>query len=250
MPSLEVGPLDAPLTYPGPVPEAPAVLVTRDDLTEAEPGPAPPGRWLTDGRALDDVLAGLDAAPIGARHPVVAIGSNASPAQLRRKFVEANPVIPMARARVGGIVAGLSAHVSRPGYIAATPVRCRGEVSDLFVTWLDDDELRILDKTEPNYDRIRLPRAHPVELPGGRPLVEPWIYVSHHGYLTDPRGNPRRLSGQRELIESLLAEVPGLTGLAGADVREWLQRTRDESVREQIRELFRSAGVMRALVLR
>jgi hypothetical protein len=248
--SLEAGPLDAPLTYPGQIPDVPAVLVTRDSLAGIEPGPQPLGRWLVDGDGLDEVLGALDVAPIGDRHPVVAIGSNASPAQLRRKFRSVRPVIPMARARVGGIVAGLSAHVSRPGYVPATPVPQDGQVSELYVTWLDDAELRILDETEPNYDRVRLPTRHPVELPGGHGLDGAWMYVGRHGYLVDPAGNLRKLTTQREIIASLLADVPGLAELAGRDADEWLQRTRDEGVRDQIRELFRRTGAVRPLVLR
>jgi hypothetical protein len=247
----ELGPLDAPLTYPGPIPDAPAVLVTRDTLAGIEPGPEPLGRWLVDGRGegLDEVLRGLGAAPIKGRHPVVAIGSNASPAQLRRKYHDADPVIPMTRAQVAGIIAGLSAHVSKPGYVAATPVPQDDQVSELFVTWLDDAALRRLDETEPNYRRVRLPDSYPATLPGGHVLARAWIYVSRHGYLLDPSGQPRTLTGQRELIASLLDDVPGLAELAGADPEEWLQRTRDESVRDQIRELFRTAGVVRALDL-
>lgn len=242
--NLETAPLDAPLTYPGPIPSAPAVLVTRDAAADIESGPQPLGRWLVDGRCLDDVLRNLDAAPVGARHPVVAIGSNASPAQLRRKFREIHPVIPMVRARVRGIIAGLSAHVSRPGYIAATPVPESGSVSELFVTWLDGTELIRLDETEPNYHRVRLPARHPVELPGGHALDGAWMYVSRHGYLVGPVGRPRRLTGQSEVIASLLNDVPGLAEVAGSSPEEWLQRTRDEAVRDQIRELFRSAGIV------
>lgn len=249
--SCEIGPLDAPLTYPGPIPNESAILVTHDALARIEPGPQPVGCWLVEGcgKDLDVVLGNLNVAPIGDRHAVIAIGSNASPPQLRQKFRGTLLVIPMTRARVGGIIAGLSAHVSRPGYIAATPVTQDGTVSDLYVTWLDNAELRILDKTEPNYRRVRVPARYLATLPCGQVLDSAWIYVSRHGYLVNSSGSPRQLLGQAELIASLLADVPDLAELAGSSPEEWLQRTRDEAVRDRIRELFRSAGIVRALTL-
>jgi hypothetical protein len=57
------------------------------------------------------------------------------------------------------------------------------------------------------------------------------------------------MTDQVTLISGLLAEVPGLITRVGATPREWLRRVEDEQVREDIRGLFRAAGIVRATVL-
>lgn len=120
-------------------------------------------------------LTRLGAEPIGRRHPVLAVGSNASPAQLRRKFAPMSQVVPITAARVKGLIVGVSAHVARAGYIPATPVAAEPLSSDLWVTWLGDDELTAMDATEPNYQRTQLDDRYPVQLTGGRVLSGCWI---------------------------------------------------------------------------
>jgi hypothetical protein len=241
-------PIAAPLTYPGEPPAAAAALMTPSSLLDLTPGPQPPGRWPTaEGGSLDDTLAALGAEPVSHRHPVLAVGSNASTAQLRRKFATMSQVVPITRAAVAGIRVGVSAHVSKPGYVPATPVPGGG--GELFVTWLDDAELRAMDATEPNYHRVRLPHSCTVRLAGGAELPGCWIYVSRHGYLVGRDGQPRELLAQEALITSLIAEVPGLAEITGATVPEWLENTRDRDVRERARELLRAAGIVRDLTL-
>jgi hypothetical protein len=251
---MEAVPLDAPLTYPGAGPDGAAALLTGGALNRLQPSPGPVAGWAVDnGRAevVSEVLAGLGAPPMRQRHPVLAVGSNAAPAQLWRKFASVERLaVPMTLARVPGIQAGLSAHVSRPGYIPAVPVKAPGALSELWITWLDPAELAILDATEPNYERVRLGDGYPAELvDSGRVIAGCWIYAGRHGYLVDPAGRPRRLRPQPEVIAELLRETPGLAGLAGSTPEEWLRRTRDPGVRDQIRECFRSAGVTRTLAL-
>ncbi|MFG1948328.1 hypothetical protein [Nonomuraea sp. NPDC048826] len=211
-------PMASPLTYPGRVPDASGVLVDGAYLPLAESGEAMAGR-----------------------HPVVAVGSNAAPGQLWRKFAghAIRPVVPMTRADVVGVVPGVSAHVSRWGYVPAAPVAVPGEVSRLFVLWLDDRALAALDLTEPNYRRRRLPAdRHPVTLESGARLPWCFAYVGRHGCLTDGRGRPRRLVAQPELIRSLLEESPELRRLCGDTPEEFVVRVRDETVRDAVRRLF------------
>jgi hypothetical protein len=70
--------------------------------------------------------------------------------------------------------------------------------------------------------------------------------VSHHGYLTERSGEPRKLIEQGALIASLLTEVPALTDLAGTSPEEWISRAHDQSMRDGIRDLFRSSGITRS----
>src|SRR5271157_3145804 len=85
-------PITAPLTYPGAAPRSPAVLVTEFDVLDVHPSqPTPLGEWRVrlsedEDRPLDQVLLEHEAMPIADRIPVLAVGSNAAPAQVRRKL--------------------------------------------------------------------------------------------------------------------------------------------------------------------
>jgi hypothetical protein len=259
-------PATDPLTYPGRIPGTSGVLVdgayipmrpeggewrlvTTPEPLAASPGALAPTGALTTAQVLagDPTLAGLlrqlGRAPMESRGPVVAVGSNAAPSQLRRKFLDrpGPVVVPMTLADVQGIAPGVSAHVSIWGYLPATPIPTPGEISRLFVLWLDDDELAALDRTEPNYDRILLPQPdHPVTLENGARLPQCWIYHGRHGFLNDRAGTPRRLTDQRTLITSLLDEHARLRELCGDDADDFIVRTRKEAVRDTIRDLFRT----------
>ena len=148
------------------------------------------------------------------------------------------------RGEVNGLSVGVSAHVSSPGYVPATPVPDPSAKNVLrWVTWLAQDQLLTVDKTEPNYDRIRVPRflLYPADIRPGSSGC--WLYVSRHGYLIGPSGEPRKLIDQAGLISSLLAEFPGLAELAGTSPKKWVSRVRNKRIRDDIRELFRTAGV-------
>ena len=248
----ELDPVTAPLTYPGTPPGQAAVLLAGADTFGLRPVPATQlGHWRVchhgEEKALDQILIEEAATPAAGRIPVLAVGSNASPAQLRRKLAAAGlrPVMPITAVQVRGLAVGVSAHVSRPGYLPATPIHDPTATSGLWVTWPDAATLAAIDQTEPNYHRVPLSSQYPVELESGQAVQDCWIYVSRHGYLTDHDGNPRRLTDQAALISGLLADIPALTGLAGNSPGEWISRTRDEQVRNAIRAMFRSAGLVR-----
>ena len=139
-------------------------------------------------------------------------------------------VVPMTVADVPGIVPGVSAHVSRWGYVPAAPVRTPGESSRLFVLWLDDRQLAALDLTEPNY--VRRPLTGPVVLEDGTRLPPPFVYEGRHGCLADDGGRPRRLTAQRALIGSLLDASAALRRLCGDTPEEFVANVRDDAVRE------------------
>jgi hypothetical protein len=258
-------PLTAPLTYPGLPPRRPAVLVTGTAVLDVLPlRAAPPGDWPVRraGRAgsaglagpdipLDRVLHDAGAPPLGQRMPVLSVGSNASPAQVRRKMTNAGlpTVLPMTAVHVHGLAVGVSAHVSRPGYVPATPVADPVAVSQLWVIWLGPEALIAMDATEPNYRRVRLPARYPVYLTSGAIVPGCSVYLSRHGHLINAEGEPRRLTDQATLISGLLAEVPGLMTRAGPTPREWLRRVQDEHVRDDIRRLFLAAGLVRTAAL-
>lgn len=210
------------------------------------PGVWPSGSGLLDG----DELLPLERLSHPGRTPLVAVGSNASPAQLRHKMAEFDVVspIPMVRARVTGIDVGVSAHISRLGYVSASPVKAPGVASRLFVIWLDGDQLATLDATEPNYDRVLLPAPQVrVELEDGEALLNAFAYVNHHGVLHDGSGAPRSHPGQRALISELLSGSPALRELFGETPEEFCRRARaDARLCEQGTRLFAEENLVTA----
>ncbi|MGQ4363319.1 hypothetical protein [Streptomyces sp. SAS_272] len=202
------------------------------------PGVWPAGSGLLDG----DEWLPLDRLTHPGRTPVVAVGSNASPAQLRHKLAafDVSAAVPMTRARVTGVEVGVSAHISRAGYVSASPVHAPAVTRELFVIWLDAGQLDVLDATEPNYDRVLLPApGFRVELEDGEALLDAFAYVNHHGVLHDGSGVPRSHPGQRALITELLAESAELRRLFGTTPEEFCARARADARRcEQGTRLF------------
>ncbi|GAA3413501.1 hypothetical protein GCM10018952_30410 [Streptosporangium vulgare] len=242
-------PMSEPLTYPGRLPSGAGLLADDRFLPMSEEAGALGGGRVRSGDRvvrLADHLGSLGAGPMEARHPVVAVGSNAAPGQLHRKFTAAGirPVVPLTPATVRGVAPGVSAHVSRNAYLPAAPIRVAG-ASPLFVVWVDDAQLAALDATEPNYLRLPLPPgSFPVTLSSGEVLPSCHVYAGRHGCLVDEEGEPLRLAPQPELIGHLLARSANLRRLFGRTPEEFVTRARrNDGTREAVHALFRSDGL-------
>ncbi|MBU7597611.1 hypothetical protein JGS22_008240 [Streptomyces sp. P38-E01] len=195
-----------------------------------------PGRPVTSPTLLDgELLHPLDPSyPVAAgRVPVLAVGSNGSPAQLSHKLARAAGVsrtVPMEPVLAQGLAVGLSGHVSRVGYVAASPFLAPGTCGSMLLTWLDPDQLALVDSTEvPNYRRVFLPSgAVPVARPdGSRPAPEgAYLYVNARGLLGRSDGTLRPQTDQHALLTQLLAESAALRALCGSDPTPhgWLRR--------------------------
>ncbi|MGW2600594.1 hypothetical protein [Streptomyces klenkii] len=279
---LDGAPAELPLTYPGrPVEEA--ALLADGQLLPLRPGPGPLGEWrvvtgMASGRAADPArapggtgpapAASPDSAPaaepaldafldrtraarVRSRRPVLAVGSNASPAQLHHKLTAraVAATVPMAPVDVRGIGIGCSAHIGRHGYVAAAPYADPAARHTLVAAWLDPAQLAAVDETEFNYRRVWMPGdAFPMVLPSGEPLGGADLYVSVHGVLADPAtGRPRPGGGdQGALLSALLAASAELRALLGPGPERWVERARaDEAVRAEGRAVFRRAGWVR-----
>lgn len=198
-----------------------------------------PGAWPARSGLLDgDRFLPLDRLVHEERVPVVAVGSNACPGQLRHKMVEsgiASP-LPMVRARVTGIDVGVSAHVSRLGYVSASPVEAPGTVRELFLTWLDAGQLAMIDASEGvplrygNFRRAWLqePQVR-IELEDGTRLPGAYIYVNRRGVLRNGSGTPRRPVAQRALLAELLVGSARLRELFGVTPEEFCTRARADA---------------------
>ncbi|MFI9803866.1 hypothetical protein ACIHEJ_05760 [Streptomyces sp. NPDC052301] len=196
-----------------------------------------PGAWPADSGLLDrDRMLPLERLVYADRVPVLAVGSNASPGQLRHKMTECgiDTPIPMVRTRVSGLDVGVSAHVSRMGYVSASPVRSPRSVRELFVIWLDPRQLAAIDASEGvplpggNFRRAWLPAPDVrVELPDGCLLDGAYVYVNRHGVLRNGTAAPRLHPGsQQVLLTELLASSAPLRELFGVTPEEFCARAR------------------------
>ncbi|MFD6433574.1 hypothetical protein [Streptomyces venezuelae] len=242
-----------PLTYPGPPVTAPALL-TGTELLPLSARPGGLGGWTVDGargsrRALDDVLGALGQAPVAGRHPVLAVGSNASPGQLAHKLGRLGiaATVPMVPVRLRGLGVGCSAHIGRAGYVATAPYPRAGERRTLVVSWLDPAQLPAIDATElPNYRRMPLSgEAYGMTLPSGERLTSASVYVSARGVLADPlTGLPRPGGGdQAALLDALLDASAPLRELLGPDAATWVRKAAaDPELRARGTLLFAAEG--------
>lgn len=245
---LDVVPALVPLAYPGrPVP-GPSLL-TGDELLPLGVRTLPLGQWHVAGQSLDEALREQGLAPVARRHAVVAVGSNASPAQVAYKLLRRGipAAVPMVPVRVRGISVGCSAHIGRAGYVAAAPYLDPVVETSLVVSWLDEEQFRAVDATEfPNYRRSLLPGGEFVlALPSGEKLDGAWLYVSSYGVLVDPdTGLPRPGGGdQATLLASLLGGSPVLRRLLGPGPADWVRKAAaDRTMRELGTRAFADAG--------
>jgi hypothetical protein len=167
-------------------------------------------RWGGDGFVMAPGLG-----DVRGRTPVAAVGSNASPAVLVRKLAAMGSGEVVLEVReLAGVRVGHSAHVSPGGYIPAAPYVGEGGTR-LVVGWFDQQQLALLDATEPNYLRRRLGAG-----------VD--VYVSRWGVVA-VAGAPVPLTSQQQLLTRL--RPPALVAggrlsdpAVAARVSAWLQR--------------------------
>lgn len=119
----------------------------------------------------------------GGHVAVLAFGANASRAVLARKLgTDAAAGVTCLEAVVHGADTVFSAHVSPYGAIPATLHPSPGVVLTARLLVLDRARLAALDATEPNYERVPVPAAVRVEVPGHGPVAAQ-AYRSRHGAL-------------------------------------------------------------------
>ena len=81
------------------------------------------------------------------RIPIISIGSNRSPYQLKKKFGINNDLC-VTPAKLYNSVIVFAASMSAYGSIPATQWPCEGSVSDLNLLWLNEDQLQIMHLSE------------------------------------------------------------------------------------------------------
>jgi len=243
-----------PLSYPGRWPTE-SILLTRDARYDLQLQPAQGlgrARIVLGDEALplDDALIRQSSPRAEVRTPVLAVGSNAAPSQLRFKFDRAgvSTVVPLLLAAVEGLAASYAAHLSAVGYIPATAVTGPGLSSRLFVQWLDADQLAAMDRSEPGYRRVLIPAGDPalggvrVTLPSGEVLGACYAYVETRGHLVTDSGAALQLTDQRALLVGLLDRSRRLQSLMGTSAESWLDRATDPGLRAAVDQLFVDEG--------
>lgn len=130
----------------------------------------------------------IPAFAVTGRTPVLALGSNAAPQQLRRKFGDRNGHIPVSRAVLHDHVVVYSAHFTAYGALPATLFPFGGGTTFVAVTWLDQAQLAVMHASESvgvNYDYVELEKVK-LQHDGDLHLDAPALigaYVSRKGML-------------------------------------------------------------------
>jgi hypothetical protein len=153
------------------------------------------------------------------RVPVIAVGSNQSPDQLRRKFDRLSGVtIPAERGRLHDFDVVYAAHISSYGSVPATLQASPGTSVALFVLWLDEAALARMHATEGNYTYDRLTGLR-LDLESGRTLDSAFVYSAKIGCLNvDGACASLAAIPARERINAAFRQADML-----ARVRDWLE---------------------------
>lgn len=130
-----------------------------DDIARAlgYPYPRPADSFLLSGGATHELPPDTD---FSGRTPVLACGSNGAPSQLARKYEKfSNYSIPVTAAKLQDICCSYSAHFSGYGSVAAALHVAPGAITNVHITWLNEQELKRMHETEAigmNYRYVKI----------------------------------------------------------------------------------------------
>ncbi|MFC7375835.1 MULTISPECIES: hypothetical protein [unclassified Brachybacterium] len=209
--------VDAPEDYPWTGPAVRSALLLSAGIANLDPTGGVDGPTenqdepLVDVGAIESALVTDGAAPLAERTLVVAVGSNQTPETIARKYARSgrdlHPATPFVRCTVRGLAVGHCAHTSRRGYIPAAPYRAEDVRTELVATWFDDEQLAVVDETEPNYERVRLDAARfPLTLATGHRPAHYDVYASSWGVVSRDVPVPLR-HRQQEMFDELVAHT-------------------------------------------
>lgn len=170
-------PVHRPAQYPGYWPTS-SCIVTSNNVMELTGTGADFGSYIHEGATVDSIARSLGHPPCADRIPVVSVGSNAAPSQLRFKFLgePSKLFTPMFLAQVPVSVV-YAAHRTPYGSVPSTPyVEPDTEISytELFVQLMTAEQLERIDDTEfPAYKRVELPG--PALIDGDQVAVQAYV---------------------------------------------------------------------------
>lgn len=168
-----VAPRDEPLKYPGPRPERGFVLADNYvhpilyDVQEMGASRSTyAGRVIADSdgndQRINDFLKSRKVAPLDERYAVLGFGSNPVPGQLVSKFGD-DAVVPTI---FGGMADSDVVYnlISGQGYaFAELALNQPGVKGNVAITFLDKEQLKIMNESEENYDLALLPKTLTLE---------------------------------------------------------------------------------------
>jgi hypothetical protein len=152
-------------------------------MAQAYPFEIPEGSYLFRDGHVEPLASAPD---LRGRTPVLAVGSNQAPDQLARKYAHVpGTVIPVTRAWLEDFDVCYATHITRYGSIPSNLHACPGMRVRLSITWLDDEQLRIMHPTEiagESYAFARLDGLA-LETTEGQRLASAFAYLSLHGVM-------------------------------------------------------------------
>ena len=187
------------------------------------------------------------------RTPILSVGSNRSPYQLKRKFSMIQDIcVTPATLYDSDIV--YAASVSAYGSMPATQWPCEGAKVDLNVLWLNESQLNIMHLTEAlgvayNFVKLKLGTVKIKEFEWQK---EVYGYVSIPGVFPFKKDIPKRLSALKSQDSELesISEGEALVYLKNyLDVKEkslsqWIDKViNDKIYRLRIHEILRSKSI-------
>lgn len=182
---------------------------------------------------LNYVLLRLNQASVGRRYPVLSMGATPAPSFMRHVLDRPGHslAVPVVRAEVSGLRAGVAATGSPFGFVPTTPILDPDATSECYVMWLDEPQLAAADEPVRGLARVFMPvegqaQGVRVTLPSGETLSGCYVYVSSNGYLNGPDGEPLALADQQELLERLLERSARLRETFGGTPQSWIERAR------------------------
>lgn len=143
--------------------------------------------------SLSNFLQSHGLEPLEERIPVLAVGSNASPAQLVHKFSSTgvSPIIPSFRCRIQGKAVGFVPSISPLGYVPATLVTgSQSESAEIFIQFMSRVQVEVIDRSEgvaehetlDSYERVWV--ESDIQLDLGPKLTGAFAYIARCGYLS------------------------------------------------------------------
>lgn len=204
------------------------------------PYPAPSGDFWMRGGLPELRPDGIAPHELSGRTPVISVGSNRAPLQLRRKFgVDAELPVTACMLQDCDVVyaATLSFYCASP----ATACPSKGSSVTLNITWLDDDQLLHMHETEAlgvAYDFVQLDDGLVDHGPRGDDAVfgqAVFSYQSRSGLLCfdDAPIAHKAIPPERRKFKAMtevevLAEIKNRTGHSTLSLDDWLDQMRDD----------------------
>jgi hypothetical protein len=189
--------------------------------------------------SLNTALEELNAAKIEERYLIISYGSNVNPVQLSLKFQKPEHVIPMFKGRLRGYDIVYAAQMAPYGSVPATIEKSENTDIEIWISLLDNEQLKIMDETEnrgKSYWLVQIDDE--LTLENREYLSTFYSYISTRGILA-VEGRPARLteinaSGAKykamtetEVLEYIHSNLTGRK--VSDDLQRFLKRIRNDS---------------------